>query len=202
MKRIALDLFCGEGGASMGLYRAGFEVWGVDSIPMPRYPFNFIQADALKVSLDGFDFIWASPVCKRYSSLSKASKSWDKHPDQIGAIRERLKRTSAKWVIENVAGAPLLDAVMLCGASFGLRVYRHRFFESNFEIVPPNHLKHKALTVKIGRPPKAGMYLNPAGHFPDLKAHGEAMGINWMSKAGLSQSIPPAYSEYIGRGIA
>jgi DNA (cytosine-5)-methyltransferase 1 len=44
--------------------------------------------------------------------------------------------------MENVVGAPLENPFLLCGLAFGLKVKRHRLFESNhFFLVPrcPSH---------------------------------------------------------------
>ena len=103
-----LDLFCCQGGAGMGYHRAGFEVFGVDLSPQPRYPFAFIQADAL--SLDAafirtFDAIHASPPCQRFTLAQRIQNR--QHPDLIEPTRAMLTASGLPWVIENVEGAPL-----------------------------------------------------------------------------------------------
>jgi DNA (cytosine-5)-methyltransferase 1 len=70
-----LDLFCGVGGAGTGYHQAGYEVVGVDLHLQPRYPFSFIQADALDVLADrrflaGFTLIHASPPCQASARLT------------------------------------------------------------------------------------------------------------------------------------
>lgn len=193
-----LDLFCGAGGAAMGLHRAwpDAEIIGVDIVKQPRYPFTFVQGDAMTYPLDGFDFIWASPPCQAYTNARKIRRN--KHPDLIGATRARLRSSSADWVIENVVGAPLRDPVTLCGSMFGLAVYRHRIFEADFRITHDGclHLKQQ---IKMGRPVKDGDIIQVVGNFSNVDYARKAMGIDWMTRDELAQAIPPAYSEFIAR---
>ena len=151
MRPKALDLFCCAGGASMGLHRAGFNVVGVDIDPQPRYPFEFYQADAVTFPLDGFDFIWASPPCQRFCALA-TREDLSGYPDLVDPIRQRLTAAGVPWCIENVVGAPIRKDLILCGAMFGLRSYRHRHFELNFGVPQPDHPKHvMRVNRQIGR---------------------------------------------------
>lgn len=201
----ALDLFCGGGGASVGLYRAGFDVVGVDNKPQKNYPFQFIQADALKVrdflDLSFFDFIWASPMCQRYSKTKSLHKN--NYPEQIPEIREILTATGKPFIIENVEDAPLLEPVLLCGTMFGLKVIRHRIFESNVNLHtlrPPCF--HHGKTAKRGEydSGQRGFVTVVGGNFSPKFAR-EAMRIGWMTKKELAQAIPPDYSEFLGKII-
>lgn len=205
----ALDLFCGAGGASTGLYRAGFAVTGVDIKPQPRYPFKFVQADALDAILDRFSLIWASPPCQRFSDLAKRNGNADSWPDLIEPIRKKLESSGKHWVIENVEGVPLRNPIRLCGTMFkGLRVLRHRLFEASFPIVEPIHpYPHPLVFTHDRRKRHFGRLGSEWDNFVQVTGGGNctiqnaraAMGIDWMTKAEINESIPPAYAEYIGR---
>lgn len=193
----ALDLFCGAGGVGKGLHDAGFDVVGVDIVPQRRYPFPFIQADAMQVSFSGFDFIWASPPCQAYTLCQRIRDN--EHPDLIGPLREKLNASGVPWAIENVVGAPLNDPIELCGSMFGLRVYRHRLFECSFPIDAPLHPEHTAPLRKMGRPVRDGEFMHVVGNFSGVPLARKAMGIDWMMRDELKEAIPPAYAEYVGR---
>lgn len=141
----ALDLFCCCGGTSKGIADAGFEVIGVDITDNHQYPFDFIHSDVFDLPLeffDKFDFIWASPPCQHYIPTNK----WrgNQYPDLIPKTRDLLEKVGKPFIIENVIGAPIRKDVMLCGEMFGLRVIRHRLFETHdFTVLQPKHMKHK-----------------------------------------------------------
>jgi DNA (cytosine-5)-methyltransferase 1 len=197
-----LDLFCGAGGAAVGYHRAGFDVVGVDIVDQPRYPFEFHQADAMTWPLDGFDAVHASPVCYAWSKMRDCRPgSKDDQPDLITPTRRRLNAAGVPYVIENVPGSPLRNPVRVCGSGLGLRVQRHREFESNLALwgMPCAHgqnpwnpdYKH-ATNRKRRRVPVIGEWRVPLG----LQL--EAMGVDWMTLTELTEAVPPAYTEFIG----
>jgi DNA (cytosine-5)-methyltransferase 1 len=207
-----LDLFCCAGGAGVGYARAGFEVVGVDVKPQPRYPFEFIQADALALEpkfLATFDAIHASPPCQSYSDLAKRNKNADEWPRLIEPVRAMLLATGLPYAIENVDGAPLIDPVVLCGTMFPeLRVIRHRLFEANFEIVAPPHGKHPKVhtfdkrKAHYGKTDESKDFVQVTGGGNcTIAAAREAMGIDWMTKNEINEAIPPAYAEFVGRSM-
>lgn len=199
----ALDLFCGAGGATRGLQRAGYHVTGVDWNPQPAYCGDaFIQADVIEQDWDGYDLVWASPPCQVHSITAALHRGRERsHLDLIPETRDRLRRLRCPWVMENVVGAPLIDPQMLCGTMFGLRVYRHRQFETSFAWSPPAHGPHTQGSTGSHRGySRAHPMVCVAGHNFELHQGKAAMGIDWVTtRAQLAQAIPPAYSEYIAR---
>jgi DNA (cytosine-5)-methyltransferase 1 len=195
----------------MGLHRAGFDMVGVDIEPQPRYPFPFFKADALRFPFrfgprpwkegSEFDFIWASPPCQKFCALN-TREDLSHYPDLIEPIRRRLKASGVPFVIENVPGAPIRHDLMLCGTMFGLRSYRHRYFECSFPIEQPPHSKHVVRVNRRGENRRKhwanGGFITITGDVGTYCGP-EAMGIDWMNGNEMSEAIPPAYAEYRGR---
>jgi DNA (cytosine-5)-methyltransferase 1 len=198
-----LDLFCGAGGAAVGYHRAGFEVVGVDHKPQKRFPFLFVQTDALTyLAAHGheFDAVHASPPCQAYS---RTRAIWNNnYPDLLAAVRHVLETSGKPWIIENVEEAPL-GGIVLCGTQFGLRVLRHRRFESSVFLWAPDPCLHPKdnRCVQVGRPIGEGQMVTVAGNISGVKLAGKAMGIDWMTRDELTQAIPPAYTEFVGKQL-
>jgi DNA (cytosine-5)-methyltransferase 1 len=196
----ALDLFCGAGGVTKGLQRAGFHVTGVDLVASPRYCGDaFIHGDTLGVPIDGYDFVWASPPCQRFSIYSRNMGTADQHPDLIDPIRQRLAATGAATCIENVPGAPIRADLLLCGSMFGLAVVRHRRFELNFPAGLALSCAHTGVAIPVFGHGTPQWHRRRFGRNISIEEKQSAMGIDWMNRDELSQAIPPAYSEWIGR---
>ena len=214
-----LDLYCKAGGASKGYADAGFEVVGIDIKKQKRYPFEFIQADCLEILQDldylrTFDVIAASPPCQTHSRtkhLRDAQGGTTTKIDLIPQTREALIASGKPYVIENVPGAPLIKPVQFCGSSFGLKVRRHRLFESNLELTG-SVCKHKEQGKPIGvygamndtaqgLDKTTGKYVIGGSTAKTVEEARQAMGIEWMIWGELVEAIPPVYTHTIGKQL-
>ncbi len=211
-----LDLFAGAGGASRGYQLAGFDVTGVDIERQPRYAGNrFIQADALEyVAKHGheYDVIAASPPCQAFTAL-RTMHNAKPHADLLTPTRALLQASGVPYVIENVVGAPMQGAyIVLCGTMFNLgcgdaELRRHRLFELSFGylLVPPCQHGGRERVVGVygghGRDRRRQKSIHSGTQQFSVAGRREAMGIDWMNGAELSQAIPPAYTNFIGLAL-
>lgn len=148
MRPKILELFRGQGGASEGYRRAGFDVYAVDLDPnvlrfgpsagthagdalavlrrlLRGHCEQFVIRPGAAVHLGLWDFaaIHASPPCQGYTIATAGNpKARAKHKRMIAVTRELLERTGKPWVIENVeqARSEMCDPIMLCGRMFRL----------------------------------------------------------------------------------
>lgn len=175
-----------------------------------------------------YDAIHASPPCQSYSIATAGNpEARDKYPKLIAATRELLILTGKPWVIENVqqARTQMRAPVLLCGRMFDLRaddedgvplvLDRHRLFESNVPLTQPTHPRHGDEQVagvyggsrRSSKPDAApaddrhaARHERKGGYVPrSRRVQEDLLGIDWMTVRGMQESIPPAYSEWVGR---
>jgi len=170
----------------------------------------------------------SSPTCTGYSQGTVAIPDRVSRYDRlIPAVREALQMVGRPYVIENVYGArrELRSPVMLCGRMFGLTAVdvdgtkltldRHRVFETaGFDLLAPPHSPHGWVSNRRDGVQVAGSYGGArrdkreareerhGGYVPrSLAVQRDLLGTPWMSEQGCKLSIPPAYSEHIGRQL-
>lgn len=190
----------------MGYHKAGFEVVGVDIEPQPNYPFEFHQADAMDYPIEGFDAVHASPPCQDHSRLSK------NYGAPVHGTGKLLENTLARlagikyWIVENVQDADMPGAITLCGASFGLGASgldlpRHRKFKTSFPLLAPPCSHRPGKTMGVYGNGTNSWHRKKLGRNLTMAEMREAMQIDWTNRYELSQAIPPAYTEYIGKAL-
>ena len=144
-----VDLFCGQGGSSEGIRRAGLAPFGVDSTAQPQYERRFgadrfVCGDAYLPSVvrDCFDShravgASASPPCQPYSTVL-ADESMATSAPGIPQAAALLRELGCPFWVENVLGADAEtlpeQLTILRGQMFGLQVDRGRRFWTNFPV--------------------------------------------------------------------
>ncbi|MFH8564148.1 DNA methylase [Streptomyces sp. NPDC017988] len=217
---LLLDLFSCAGGAAMGYARAGFTVHGCDIADRPNYPFAQHRGDALAYlaclietgEIRRYAFVHASPPCQAGCALTvgtNQSQGWGgTHVDLVAPTRALLDRTGLPYVIEQPNGrAKIRKDLVLCGEMFRLGVIRHRNFEcGGWTIEQPAHVPHRGRVrgYRHGQyfdGPYVAAYGNGGGK-PSIPELQDALGIDWTDvREELTEAIPPAYSEHIGRAF-
>lgn len=209
---LALDLFSGQGGAARGYADAGFEILGIDIDPRmaARYPYEFHAMDwetALGRYGRSAALIHASPPCQHYSQATR-NASRHKHPDLVPRLQERLRGLGTPYVIENVPGAPLASPLVLCGCMFRLGTVINGTW---FKLRRPRHFEIAGFTVSqpdcLCRPGEPvlpvlghgvpGWFYRKHGHGVPAATIAAAMGLPWMTREGVREAIPPAFTKYI-----
>lgn len=185
-----------------------------------RYPFRSHQADAIEfVKEHGreYDVIHASPPCQ-HASIATSSLDRSEYPRLIEPTREALIATDRPYVIENVAGSALLNPLMLCGSMFDLtaidddgtplRLERHRLFESNIQWLaaprPDYHDSRVRVAGSYGgarRDKYEARHVRHGGYVPSVAVQRRLLGIDWMTEGGMHQSVPPSYTEWLGKQL-
>jgi DNA (cytosine-5)-methyltransferase 1 len=222
-----LDLFSCAGVAGDGYTAAGFDVVAVDidAAALRHNPHSPVLRDALDVLQDrafmaGFDAVHASPPCQAYSVTRHTHDV--AHPDLLGPVLDLLRAQPLPWVVENVPGAPMPGALVLCGSEFGLRAWdpatestvalrRHRLFLSSVDLWGAGGCTCAADRA-AGR--IAGVYgggsrdlthartVRQGGYTPAPDVARALMGVErpvpWKY---LTQAIPPAYTRHVGEAL-
>lgn len=199
-----LDLFCGEGLAAWGYWLSGrfTEIVGVDIDSEMRrsYSFDFVSADALKLTYEtllDFDFIHASPPCQAYSHMTPNPAL---HPRLIAGTRHMLHASGKPHVIENVEGSSteLRPNLVLDGHYVGLPMERRRYFYVSTLNACRRLILPGETTIRVhgGDYMSRDRLINVFG-LEDINEQ----RLRALSRRGILQGIPPRMTRWIAQQV-
>lgn len=163
-----------------------------------------------------------SPPCTGYSRGTAAIPDrFERYERLISATREALLEVGGAYVIENVEDAKreLRTPLMICWTHLfksgsvrdvdgtPLWMKRHRLFESNLLLMPAGECDHPPNMQCAGayggarRDKWEARHVRKGGYVPPHHVMRRLLGTEWMTEVGCRLSIPPAYTEFIGRQI-
>ena len=147
----------------------------------------------------------------------------DRYDRLIAATREALDIVGRPYVIENVEDArpELREPLRLCAFEFGLtaidddgtvlHLQRHRLFESPLLLLGaggcPGHPRSDARQIAgayggARRDKVEARQVRKGGYVPaSLEVLRALLDAPWMTEQGCFLSIPPAYTEHLGRQV-
>jgi DNA (cytosine-5)-methyltransferase 1 len=73
-------------------------------------------------------------------------------------------------------------------------------FESSHLILQPEHPRHTILGSAAGHW-TPGRVISVSGNCAPIAEARAAMGIDWMNRSELAESIPPAYTQFVGEQL-
>lgn len=203
----ALDLFCGAGGASLGLVRAGLELVGAYDFDaaavrahaelVPACPVTLAAVESVE-ELPAADLWWASPPCTPYTSAGRRVGALDAR-DGFPALFAHLWRYPPAWLlVENVPA--LTHHFKRSGCEGGARpapetchgCYFARLVEALRDIYP--HVEARILdAADYGTPQHRERAIVACGPRPlawPAPSHGPAAGRPYVG-AGAALSLAP-----------
>jgi len=174
-------------------------------------PFRMRDGSHELVARHDIKFVSLSPPCQAANPLTTGTNAgmYD-HPQLIPETRELAIALGIPFVIENTAGAPIRRDLTLNGDMFALGVWRPRYFEfgNGFSCPQPEGPRKPSRGRVRGwrhgewhDGPYVAVYGKGGGKASIAEAQG-AMGIDWTDNwTSLTEAIPPAYTQYIGRYV-
>jgi DNA-cytosine methyltransferase len=189
-RNLAVNLFCGAGGTTLGLEKAGYTVvgyekWGdaVESHRMNRMECR--QVDLKEVDIpwpEGtIDLVWGSPPCQPFSKANGGKQGRldprDCVPDYLLKVRQIMPRITIMENVSGLVGAKNVEYLAWIVTNLEQAGYKVRYKVLNAaEYGVPQLRKRFILIARLDRTPRWPVAARPQ-RFAALRHHGRGAGL-------------------------